>query len=228
MTPSTLTKKDELMRPSIPPLHLLLLVAAAGCATEVVGYRPARDADADRAVADVPATPVDVGADVATVTDIGAPEVDVPPPSPCVSGVHWTRGDDGSALMNPGQACIECHARMRSDGPQLVGGTAYGDDGQEDNCNGFAGNTAAAYVTATDAAGVTFRMTVNQAGNFYYTGRTALRFPLRGVAVVSPSGRRNEMDGDAPNGDCNGCHTVTGTSTVAGFDPAPGRILVLP
>ncbi len=198
----------------------------AGCSPEVVGYRPARDADAGLAVVDAPA-PVDVAADIPAVEDVGVPAVDVPPPSSCTSGLHWTRGNRGSALMNPGQACVSCHVRMR-EGPQLVGGTAYGDDGQEDNCYGFSGTAAMAYVEATDAAGVTIRMTVNQAGNFYYNGRAALRFPLRGIAVVGPTGRRNEMDDDAPNGDCNGCHTPTGTSTVDGLDPAPGRILVLP
>lgn len=198
----------------------------AGCSTEVVGYRPARDADAGLTVVDA-AAPVDVAADVPLVEDMGMAPVDVPPPSPCTSGVYWTRGNRGSVLMNPGQACISCHVRMR-EGPELVGGTAYGDDGQEDNCYGFSGTSAMAYVEATDAAGLTFRMTVNQAGNFYYNGRTALRFPLRDIAVVGPNGRRNEMDSDAPHGDCNGCHTTTGTSTVVGLDPAPGRILVLP
>ncbi len=214
-------------KPHLLRLSLLAVCAGASCAPDVVGYRPARDAGA---TVDAPATPIDVGSDVATVVD--APEADVsspadtPPPSPCTSGIHWTRGNRGSTQMNPGQACVACHVRMRADGPTLVGGTAYGDDGQEDNCYGFPGTTGAAYVEATDAAGFAIRMAINQAGNFYYSGRTALRFPLHGVAVVGPGGLRNEMDDDAPNGDCNGCHTVTGTSTVAGFDPAPGRILV--
>jgi hypothetical protein len=121
---------------------------------------------------------------------------------------------------------------MRSDGPQLIGGTVYAQPLQVDNCNGVrgAGSTAAgsAYVEATDAAGTTFRMAVNASGNFYYNGRTRLTFPLRGVAVVAPSGQRNAMDGDAPHGDCNACHTLMGTTTVAGGDAAPGRILLVP
>ena len=45
---------------------------------------------------------------------------------------------------------------------------------------------------------------------------------------VCPDGRGdcNAMDGDAPHGDCNACHTQMGTTTVAGGDPAPGRITV--
>ena len=219
-----------------------LLLGVAGCGTEIVGYRAPPGSDAATADDTVVVPIVDAGGpvqdsgtvtprDVPTVTDVGVVgPADVGPPSSCVSGTHWTGGTRGSAAMEPGQACITCHA-SRGEGPQVIGGTAYYQPNEEDNCNGFrgTGSTAAggSYIVATDANGYTFQMAINTAGNFYYGGRTRIAFPLHAVAAVGPTGMRNEMASEPPNGDCNTCHTQNGTTTVAGGSPAPGRIVVL-
>jgi hypothetical protein len=39
-------------------------------------------------------------------------------------------------------------------------------------------------------------------------------------------GRERAMIGAVPHGDCNACHTQTGTTTVTGGVKAPGRILI--
>lgn len=215
-----------------------LMVGLTACgSTSNTGYRPSEDGGADDAATgvdapatgDTPSATTDnpATADVPVTRDVPMTTADVGPPSACVSGTHWTRGNSGSALMNPGQACIACHT-MRREGPQILGGTAYYQDHEENNCNGFrgTGSTSGARVEATDASGRTFTMAINAAGNFYYNSRTALQFPLHGVAVIGPTGARNEMGAEVPNGDCNACHTQAGTTTVAGGDPAPGRITV--
>ena len=209
------------------------LAALGACSSEIVGYRaPLHGDDAAVAPADLGAEPTDGGkpaVDVPPAVDL--PAVDAPPPPPCVTGTRWTRGNDGDPMMNPGQACVACHVRMR-EGPRLMGGTVYEQPMQVDDCFGVRGAastaTGSAYVEATDAAGRTLRMAINASGNFFYDSRTAITFPLHGIAVVAPSGQRNPMDGDAPHGDCNACHTLAGTTTVAGGDPAPGRILMIP
>ena len=227
------------MTRTIKGSFLLLMAGLAGCGTEIVGYRATGTTDDGGAVVgtDVGSTPQDGGT---TTADGGSAQPDVQvtpipdsgPPSSCVSGTHWTGGTRGSASMEPGLACINCHVTRRADAPQIIGGTAYNQPNEEDNCNGFRGTNSIAaggsYIEATDANNYTFRMAINAAGNFYYGGRTAIRFPLHGVASVGPSGMRNEMTSEPPNGDCNSCHTQMGTTTVAGADPAPGRIVVTP
>lgn len=224
----------------IAALGAMALAVFGGCSTEIVGTRAPLHGD------DAAVVPVDLGeptpdaplpVDQGVPVDAGPPPVDVPvapdvpPPPPCVTGSRWTMGNEGDPMMNPGQACVACHVRER-EGPSLIGGTVYEQPLQVDNCFGVRGTSSAAtghaYVEATDAAGVTFRMAINPAGNFFYDSRTRLTFPLRNVAVVAPSGQRNAMDGEAPHGDCNACHSLAGTTTVPGGDPAPGRILLSP
>lgn len=147
----------------------------------------------------------------------------------CVSGVRWTRGNRGSQLMNPGQACNTCHARDPEAPVTTVAGTVFYLDHEVNNCNGYTGSapggpTGRAYVEVIDATGTTLRLAVNTAGNFY-TER-ALSFPLRTARVIGPTGLINEMGSEVPSGDCNSCHTQAGTTTVMGGDPAPGRITV--
>lgn len=147
----------------------------------------------------------------------------------CVSGVRWTRGNRGSQLMNPGQACNTCHARDPEAPVTTVAGTVYYLDHETNNCNGYTGSasggpTGRAYVEVVDATGATIRLAVNTAGNFY-TERV-IEFPLRTARVIGPTGLINEMGSEVPDGDCNSCHTQAGTTTVSGGDPAPGRIIV--
>lgn len=199
----------------------LVLAAAQGCGvTDTSAVRAARyGEDAAQVVADdVPAVDVPVVAD------------DVPTPPSCVSGQTWMDRNRGSRLMHPGQACVSCHVRTADEGPMLLAGTVFHHEREVDDCYGVAGNrrTSGGYVEVTDANNTVVRMPLNEAGNFYYEGSAALQMPLHGITVVSPTGGRNSMDGEAPHGDCNGCHTREGTNTVAGADPAPGRIYLTP
>ena len=67
----------------------------------------------------------------------------------CSSGVEWTSGNEESPNMNPGQACIACHAS--GEGPEFtIAGTVMGDFADPDNCYGVEGMT----VRITDADGV--------------------------------------------------------------------------
>jgi hypothetical protein len=221
---------------------VFLVSVSAGCSSqETSAFRPSihRDPTATPPPEDVFTAPLDASEapdGSAPVDVVTAPPDQGPPPSACVSGRRWTRGDDGNRAMNPGQACLSCHRRRagdEEDAPRQLAGTAYEADGQEDNCYGFAGNRSTgaggAYVEVVDGAGTQIRFAINESGNFLHDDEhgSVLRFPLRSAAVVGPTGVRNEMGFGPPHGDCNACHTRTGTTTVSGGDPAPGRILVL-
>jgi hypothetical protein len=145
----------------------------------------------------------------------------------CTSGVTWTRGDNGSASMQPGEACVACHAK--GEGPRLAfGGTLYPSAHEPSQCYGVDGVRTAqgATVVVIDSAGTSVTAQVNAAGNFYVSARTALVPPLRAKVVFM--GRERIMIGAVPNGDCNTCHTQQGTTTLKtmGALPAPGRIIL--
>ncbi len=225
-------------------LMFVLATTAAACGGDVTTGVPARGIpgeDVPAVTDDTPSTPDGsvapdsaVTPDGSTPEDVVAPPDDTgwqPPPgtdTSCVSGTRWTRGNRGSASMNPGQACINCHRSMR-EGPQYLGGTVYYLANEVNNCNGYSGRapggpSGTAYVEITDGAGRMVRLTVNAAGNF--STNSAFTFPLRSARVVGPTGLTNEMSSPIPHGDCNACHTQMGTTTIAGGDPAPGRITV--
>jgi hypothetical protein len=127
----------------------------------------------------------------------------------------WTGGNQGSASMNPGRACINCHATTGGEAPTFaIAGTLYPTGHEPDLCNGVNGGTAGAQVVITDAANRTVTLTPNAAGNFTYTG--ALTTPFH--AKVSYQGRERIMSAAQTTGDCNSCHTQNGANG------APGRI----
>lgn len=140
-----------------------------------------------------------------------------PPTSVCTSGTYWTRHDHGSELMHPGMACIDCHNLGEGpDFPLTIGGTVYPTVREPDDCNGASEALAGAQVvvTVTGSDGATIRLTTNEAGNFMYDRPVA--FPI--TATVEVDGRVRAMTTPATSGDCNTCHTETGTAG------APGRI----
>jgi hypothetical protein len=145
---------------------------------------------------------------------------DAGPPDPlgatptCTSGTTWTGGNNGSAVMNPGLACISCHAGTGGEAPQFtIAGTVYPTGHEPNLCNG-ANGTNGARVVIVDAANRTVTLTPNAAGNFTYTG--AITTPY--TAKVTYQGRERIMPAAQTSGDCNACHTQNGTSG------APGRI----
>lgn len=208
---------------------ITLTLLALGCAQSTEATRPARTPDAGggdvTAPDDVAVTPDAEPADTGPVRWMPPAGTD----PACVSGTRWTRGNDESPYMNPGQACVACHAMDRRAPQHTAAGTAYFLDHEANNCNGYtgaapAGPSGTAVVELVDATGRTVRMTVNAAGNFYT--RNALTFPLRVARVLGPTGLVAEMGSPVPHGDCNACHTQEGTNTVMGNDPAPGRVIV--
>jgi len=145
---------------------------------------------------------------------------DAGPPDPlgatprCTSGTTWTGGNNGSASMNPGLACISCHASSGGEAPLFqIAGTVYATGHEPNLCNG-ANGTNGARVVIVDAVNRTVTLTPNSAGNFTYTG--ALTTPY--TAKVTYQGRERIMVPSQTSGDCNSCHTQNGTSG------APGRI----
>lgn len=139
------------------------------------------------------------------------------PVTVCTSGSYWTLGDHGDELMHPGMACIDCHSLGEGpDFPLTIGGTVYPTAHEPNDCNGSSEALAGGpvHVTITDASGTMFRLTTNEAGNFMYDGPVA--FPI--TATVEVGGRVRAMTTPTASGDCNTCHTESGTSG------APGRI----
>jgi hypothetical protein len=131
----------------------------------------------------------------------------------CVSGKFWQRGDDGSDQMHPGRACNACH--QLNDGPNLrIAGTVFHAGHEPDDCDGVSPPPQLT-VIITDAKNKTYRLSVNQAGNFLTENKVNL--PIR--AQVTDGKNTRKMNGSVTSGDCNSCHTV------AGANGAPGRIM---
>jgi hypothetical protein len=117
--------------------------------------------------------------------------------------------------MEPGQACISCHAGTGGEAPTFVlAGTLYPTGHEPDNCNGVS-NTSGATVVVTGGSGASVTLTPNPAGNFYST--TSLAPPYQ-AKVVNAAGAERAMVSKVSSGDCNSCHTQSGASG------APGRI----
>ncbi|HEX7668411.1 MAG TPA: hypothetical protein VF395_02450 [Polyangiaceae bacterium] len=136
-------------------------------------------------------------------------------PVQCTSTTHWTGRNDGSSRMYPGRACVSCHASSGGEAPQFAfAGTVYPTAHEPDDCNGgVASGPVTVVVTGADGAVVSRQ--VNSAGNFSYEGPLALPYTAK---VISGGGER-AMSAAQTSGDCNSCHTETGTNK------APGRIM---
>jgi len=147
--------------------------------------------------------------------DAGAPPSDpLNAPPTCTTNTTWTRGTNGSSSMEPGQACISCHAKGGEAPKFVIAGTLYPTGHEPDNCNGVSGTTGAK-VVVTGNDGTTVTLTPNSAGNFYSS--TTLPPPYQ-AKVVNAAGVERVMSSTASTGDCNSCHTQTGANS------APGRI----
>lgn len=136
----------------------------------------------------------------------------------CTSTEKWTQGNDGSPLMNPGQACNTCH--QQSGGPNLrIAGTVYPSLHEPNDCIGSK-PPPQLRVVVTDAQDRTFNMPLNASGNFIAsTGLFSPRPRPPFKAVVTDGVKTRAMVGSVTSGDCNSCHTVDGANG------APGRIM---
>lgn len=137
--------------------------------------------------------------------------------SVCTSGQNATSHE--SARMDPGQACISCHQSSGGEAPMyMFMGTVYPTVHEPDGCIGATPTSyAGVQVVIVDAQGNSFPMTPNSSGNFLASpGGVQLPF----TAKVTYQGREIDMVTPQTNGDCNSCHTETGTNG------APGRIML--
>ena len=154
--------------------------------------------------------------------DAGLPINPYDTPRVCTSGVNWAGGNEGSDLMHPGGACIDCHSKG-GEGPRYaIAGTVFPSAHEPLDCNGTSTSSAGALsVLITESNGKTHTLSVNSVGNFFYRGTIATPY----TAQVMAGSAVRAMAHTQTSGDCNGCHTVDGASTAAGADPAPGRIM---
>jgi hypothetical protein len=100
-----------------------------------------------------------------------------------------------------------------------IAGTVYPTAHEPDDCDGVSGGDV--QVVITDAAGKTLTLSVNAAGNFYSSATITMPFNAK---VVSGTKER-AMQAARSTGDCNTCHTASGTNTTPGEASAPGRIM---
>jgi hypothetical protein len=163
---------------------------------------------------------VNAGTPMGSCGDVDAGPNPFDAPAQCTSNTI-TNVDEGST-MKPGVACVSCH-NSDPEAPDLtLGGTAYATPHEPDNCNaqvemGPGINTAV--VEITDKNGTVIPLTVNSVGNFYRkSSKGALAVPY--TAKIKYNGVERVMVTAQMSGDCNSCHTQTGTQG------APGRILL--
>jgi hypothetical protein len=134
----------------------------------------------------------------------------------CTSKTTWTGGNRGSSSMNPGTACVACHAASGGEAPGFaIAGTLFPSAHEPDLCNGGSVTTGAR-VVITGANGQAVTLTPNASGNFQYRGALATPY----TAKVTFMGRERIMLEPQTSGDCNACHTQAGTMK------APGRVLL--
>jgi hypothetical protein len=144
--------------------------------------------------------------------DAGTPSV-YDTPVMCSSETYWTGGNRESPRMHPGGTCIACHTR-NGEGPRFgVAGTLYATAHEPNDCNGA--SQADVSVIVTDANGMEIVLHSNTAGNFYLN-RIAVPYKAR----VERAGQVRAMAAQQTSGDCNACHTQTGSQD------APGRIMI--
>jgi hypothetical protein len=127
----------------------------------------------------------------------------------CSSGLMWT-GDDGSPAMNPGLACLSCHAHGKGP-PFALAGTVFSSSSEADLC--FGAEKATVRIFGSDGRSV--EMVTNEAGNFY----SKLPVGLPYTAAVLVDDRASVMQTPQSSGDCNSCHQSQGANG------APGRVL---
>jgi len=139
-------------------------------------------------------------------------------PITCSSGSYWPGNHTGAPWMMPGAACITCHRQYLNFAPLFtVAGTVFPTAHEPDKCYGVPVETGAK-VVITDANGQERPpILVTSRGNFGVVWE-GLALPYRAKVVVGDAER--VMLTPQTSGDCNACHTQTGTQG------ALGRIIV--
>ena len=122
--------------------------------------------------------------------------------------------------MMPGSACRSCDAvGGKASGKSWdISGTVYATAHEPDDCNGS--SASGVTVVITDKNGGVTTLPVNSVGNFWHNDLLGFAaIPKLYTAKVVSGGKTREMIGAQTDGDCNKCHTESGTSL------APGRIM---
>ncbi|HSQ66827.1 MAG TPA: hypothetical protein VLM85_26590, partial [Polyangiaceae bacterium] len=137
----------------------------------------------------------------------------------CTSGAQGPTY--GTSTMLPGEACVSCHSKQATETPPIypLMGTIYPTAHEPNNCVGASSSTyAGVQIIATDSLGHSVTLTPNSVGNFMgpSTGSISGAYTIK----ITYQGRERDMTTPQTNGDCNSCHTETGTSG------APGRIML--
>lgn len=140
----------------------------------------------------------------------------------CSRDVYWTMGNEESPHMHPGLACLTCHSTMEPEVADRfpIAGTVYPTGHEPDDCLGLDGSAEPIFVEITTADARVVKLAVNSSGNFLYDifkDGGAVMFPVS--ARVIQGDQERKMLTPQTSGDCNSCHTQSGTLG------APGRIV---
>lgn len=139
----------------------------------------------------------------------------------CTSGMLRSLNESEGPEMAPGRACNACHAEENAasgegDAPIFAAaGTVFPTAHEPDDC--IASASAGARVEVIDAVGRLFSAEVNRGGNFLLE-EEHFTYPYRAKVVFQ--GRERMMEAPQSSGDCNSCHTASGSNG------APGRIVL--
>jgi hypothetical protein len=139
-------------------------------------------------------------------------------PSVCTSGKTFTgrQGDN----MRPGEACVACHKAQRVPRLFAFAGTVYPTGHEPNDCVGTTEGTLAVIITDVNKKEVSIPVNAANNGNFSLL-TTTLTAPYSVRVENTSTGKARAMSRTlaAGEGDCNSCHTETGTNS------APGRIV---
>ena len=128
------------------------------------------------------------------------------PGSVCTSKKNWTSGNGQD--MRPGADCTSCHAFA-------VAGTVYPTLNEPTNCDGT--GAAGVKVVITGANGTALTLTPSAtSGNFYSNTKVSTPYSVK---LTNSAGATRSMTAHQTAGNCNSCHTPSGTNG------APGRIM---
>lgn len=215
------------------PTALLLAAVACGDAGDATTHPSSTSAATEPGTGDAPTTSSNATTDAPTTggatgsatgdATTGGSTGDDPfsGETVCSRGLSWDMGNTESPFMNPGMACLTCHAAMEPflSNRILVGGTVYETGHEPDRCFGIDGVKDPMFVEITDANAVVTQLEVNQGGNFLWDKAVhgSLAFPI--TARVVRGDEERVMLTPQMDGDCNRCHTEDGANA------APGRIV---
>jgi len=202
--PMSLTNYAQMTAPAISdPTQTVAVVAvsrmmATTAPMPPVGYPPATSAEVGALQNWISAGYPTTGCSSVPTTGPGA-DAGMLPPDPfsvaptCTSGKTWSGSTDGSASMQPGVACINCHNSSGGEAPRFtIAGTLYPTAHEPNQCDGVNGSTNGAKVVITDANQNVITLTPNSAGNFYYTGTVVAPFHAK---VTAMNGERDMVAG---------------------------------